>query len=152
MKQFFHTMPKRLLPFLTVLVCLAASPMAWAIAIFPASVQNKTFVAVEVSVMRVQTRLGSPATTNEVKTTIQPGQRGSVMIMGGTFGTGASYTKRITISQVPNVAQPDAKPIAPPLVLDKPSSTMVREFVIDLDKAGNFTFEPAPVKPAEQKQ
>jgi hypothetical protein len=139
-------------PVCALLLLLSASPMARAIAIFPAKLQNNTSVAVEICVVRVQTQLGSPATTNEVKVTIQPGESASVMLMGGTFGTGASYTKQITISQAANFdasldGQLAGKPIAPPLVLDKPTSTMAREFVVDVDrKTGRFTFEAVAIK------
>ena len=139
-------------PTLALLILLAVNPEARAIVIFPANVQNKTSVPVEITVVRVQTQLGKPKTTNEVKVTIQPGRSASVMIMGGSFGTGASSTKQITISQAPSGGKPVAKPIAPPLVIDKPTSTMAREFVVDIDpKTARFTFEPVPLKPAEGK-
>jgi hypothetical protein len=154
MKQNLHrlinSVPR---PFFALLVLLAASPMARAIAIFPANVQNKTPVAVEINVVRVQTQLGKPNTTNETKVTIQPGQSASVMIMGGTFGTGASFTKQITISDA--TARDDlheAKAMIFPLILDKPASTMARDFIVSIDaKTSQFTFEPLPAKPAEDK-
>jgi hypothetical protein len=135
-----------------LILFLAAGPVAFAIAIFPANVQNNTPVAVEITVVRVQTRMGSPATTNEARVAIQPGQHASVMIMGGTFGTGASFTKQITVSQASaSEAQAVTKPIAPPLVLDNPTSTMVREFVVEVDaKTGQFKFEPTPPKAATE--
>jgi hypothetical protein len=144
-------------PFFAFFVFLAASATARAIAIFPASVQNNTSVTVEICVVRVQTRLGSPAATNEVKVTIQPGQRASVMLMSGSFGNGASFTKQITISEVatPGV-QPAVKTIALSLDLnnlDNPVSTMAREFIVDIDpKTKQFTFEAVPIKPLEKKE
>lgn len=139
-------------PTLALLILLAVNPEARAIVIFPANVQNKTSVPVEITVVRVQTKLGKPSTTNEVKVTIQPEKSASVMIMGGSFGTGASSTKQITISQAPSGGKPVAKPIAPPLVIDKPTSTMARNFVVDIDpKTVRFTFEPVPLKPVEGK-
>jgi hypothetical protein len=139
-------------PTLALLILLAVSREARGIVIFPAKVQNKTSVPVEITVVRVQTQLGKPSTTNEVKVAIQPDKSASVMIMGGSFGTGASSTKQITISQAPSSGKPVAKPIAPPLVIDKPTSTMAREFAVDIDpQTARFTFEPVPLKSVEGK-
>jgi hypothetical protein len=133
------------------LLC-AATPAAQAIAIFPADVQNNTPVTIEISVVRIQTQLGKPSTTNDTKVTIKPGQHASVMIMGGTFGTGASYTKQISIAQADIPGLPDAKALIYPLEIDKPSNTMVRQFVVEIDKkTSKFTFEPAPEKPSGAK-
>ncbi len=153
MKRNLHILINGIIyPTLALLILLAVSPEARAIVIFPANVRNKTSVPVEITVLGVQTQLGKPSTTNEVKVTIQPEKNASVMIMGGSFGTGASSTQQITISQAPSGGKPVAKPIAPPLVIDKPTSTMAREFVVDIDpKTARFTFEPVALKPVEGK-
>jgi hypothetical protein len=140
--------PRRLSLFFALSAFLAAALTARAIATFPATVENRTSVAVEITTVRVQRDLGKPSTTNEVKVTIQPGQQARVMLMGGSFGTGSSFTKQVTIAQAPTPAgQPAVKIIAPPLVLDKDFPT-TGDCVVNIDpKTGHFTFHSAPPKP-----
>jgi hypothetical protein len=126
-------------------VILAVSPVAHGMQIFPADVRNSTSVAVEICVEREQVRLGSAATSSEVKVVIQPGQHASVMLMGGSFGTGASFTKKITVTEAVALKEGErpAKPIAPPLVINEPTFLMEREFVVSLDgQKSQFKFEP----------
>jgi hypothetical protein len=142
MRPFLRTLTSCNLLSLALFSLFAAAPAALGMQIFPANVQNSTSVPVEIRVERVQTGLGMAATTNESTVTIQPGQHAPVMLMGGAFGTGASSTRKITIVQV---ADSGAKPIAAPLVLENPASTMEREFLVSVDsKTGQFKFEPAP--------
>ncbi len=138
----------RLRLFVAIPAVLAATLTARAIVIIPATVENNTSVAIEITTVRVQRDLGKPSTTNEAKVTIQPGQQARVMLMGGSFGTGSSFTKQVTITQAPTPGdQPPVKIIAPPLVLDKDFPT-TGDCIVDIDsKTGHFAFHSAPPKP-----
>ena len=66
------------------------------------------------------------------------------MIMGGSFGTARHPPNRL---QSPKRfwRKAGCRTDSPPLVIDKPTSTMARNFVVDIDpKDGVFHFDLSP--------